>query len=1368
MKEAKDGAKIKSANLFPVVGIGASAGGLEAFKKLLKAIPENSGIAYVLVQHLDPTHESMLPSLLQKATKLPVLEITDDIKVQPNHVYILPSNKMMVANDGVLELSPRTTNKGELNLPIDLFFNSLAEVHQSRAIGVVLSGTGSDGTKGLKAIKENGGITFAQDEESAAYEGMPNSAVLADVVDFILPPEKIVQKILEVTAMLGKSDSVTESLSQQYEDMFRQIIAVIRLRKGTDFTYYKQTTIRRRILRRMTLNKNEDPGAYVTFLRENKAEQDILYQDLLIPVTSFFRDHHVFVNLLESVFPQIIKNKNTTDPIRIWVAACSTGQEAYSIAIALKQFLGTGEERVQIFATDLNPQAIAKARTGIYGKSELDGLSTQQLKDFFTKTDGGYQVNKQIRDMCLFAAHNFLKDPPFGKVDFISCRNVLIYMEPYLQKKALTTFHYALNPKGILLLGKSETSTGVPDLFSPSGTHEKIFTRKDVPGKYMLTASNRSEQDMQKTYDSVKGENLRTDFQKTADDIILSKYTPAGVVVNDAMDIVHYRGKTASYLEQMPGKPSQNLLQLAKNGLAFELRNLLYKVKKEQATVLKDNILIVENGHQRNISIEAMLLPDTIEPHYLILFHDNRSANSQQLLVGTKKSISGKAKKDANNLRIEQLEKELAQTREDMRGITEDQEAVNEELQTANEELMSGSEELQSLNEELESSKEELQSTNEELTVVNQETIGLNEQITEAKDYAEAIIATIRQPMLILDKTLHVKTANKAYYELFKAKEADVEGKLIFDISNKQWDIPKLKSLLEKILPDKSYFNDCEITKAISLNESRTFLMNAREIIKEKKTEKLILLSIEDVTEKNNAWKKIAESEKKFRLLTNAMPQKITNADAAGNVTFFNQQWLDDTGYTFEELKDWGWEKAMHPDDRELTKKNWINAVATGNMFDMECRIKNKNGQYRWHLSRAVPIKDENGKITMWVGSNTDIQEQKEYEATLEAAVKERTKELELANKELAIQNKEKEKRAAALIVANDELTYQNEEKKKRAAELTIANDELTYQNAEKEKRAAELAIANDELTYQNAEKEKRAAELAIANDELTYQNAEKEKRAAELAIANEELTYQNAEKEKRAAELGIVNNELVAFTYVSSHDLQEPLRKIQTLASRILDNEHKNLSPTGKDYFARMQSSAGRMQQLLQDLLAYARVNNAERVFESIDLNIIMEDVIHGLKEIIEEKHATIEAYDLCAANIIAFQFHQLMQNLITNALKFSRPGIPPHIVIKSAIAKGRVLNKQNAALAPGRLSPNKDYCHISFADNGIGFAPEYSDKIFQVFQRLHSKDEYTGTGIGLAIVKKIVENHYGVITATGEVNKGATFDIYTPYNVD
>ncbi len=1262
---------VLSSNLFPVVGIGASAGGLGAFKKLLKAIPENSGMAYVLVQHLDPNHESLLPDLLQKVTDIPVLEITDDMRVEPNHIYVIPSNKMMVANDGVLQLTMRPLkNKNERNLPIDLFFTSLAEVHQSHAIGVVLSGTASDGTFGLKAIKEHGGLTFAQDEKSAAYDSMPNSAVQAGVVDFILPPEKIPNKILELIKSMNGQGHDDQPLNDPDEDTFRQIISLLRVRKGTDFTYYKKSTIHRRILRRMALSKTDGLSEYLKYLRENKTEQDVLYQDMLIPVTSFFRDPKSFDNLSKIVFPLITKNKTVGEPIRVWVAGCSTGEEAYSIAICLEEFLGEQKEKYQIFATDINEQCIAKARTGIYTKKDVEKLTPQQLNQFFTKKEGNYQINKSIRDTFVFAVHNFLKDPPFGKMDLISCRNVFIYMEPYLQKKALTTFHYVLNKKGFLLLGKSETISGVTDLFASADKTDKLFTRKDVPSRLIHSASRKSEHYLSDLTINLRNEPPRTDFQKTADDIILSKYTPVGVVVNEALDIVHFRGSTGNYLEQATGKPSYQVLKMAKHGLTFELRNLLHKAKKENRSVTKNNIPFKIDGHPTQITIEVIPLPNIVESHYLILFHDGSAMLHQPKLKG-KKAL--KVKADQKDKRIEQLGNELAQTHEDMRSITEDQEAANEELQSANEELLSSSEEAQSLNEELETSKEELQSTNEELIVVNQELINLNEHVTEEKEYAEAIIATIREPLLVLDKTLRVKTANHSYYKAFSVKETEVEGKLIYELDNQRWNIPALRKLLETILPEKSVLNDFEITQTFSTISERVMLLNAREITKAHSEEKLILLAIKDVTDRKNHERQVQELLHRFQSMVAQAPVSICIIRKEGYYV-------------------------------ELANDAYLQLLNRGREFI------NKP------LFESIPELIPQG-----------------FKELLDEVI-----------------------RTGVPFYANEmEVPFTRKDR------TEIGFFSFCYQPLHEQDGSTSGVIAvGYEVTEQVIAKRKNLEDQAIRSAELEEKVKE---RTSALKTLNEILKQENEEKEKRETELVIANQELESFTYVASHDLQEPLRKIQTFAKMIEEKEGATLSETGKDYFHRMSNAANRMQVLIDDLLSYSRNNTKVHKFENADLNKIVQEVITDFKETIEKRQVTLESGDLGTANIIPFQFRQLIQNLLGNALKFSSSKRSPHIIIKSERLKGsNIPNK--TGFVQGKILSETMYHHISVADNGIGFEPKFEKKIFDLFQRLHGKEVYAGTGIGLAIVKKIVENHNGIITAKGEPDKGATFEVYLP----
>lgn len=797
-------------------------------------------MTYILVQHLEPTHESLLADLLQKVTRIPVQEITNNVHVEPDHIYIIPSNKLLTANDGRLQLSSRPP-KNEPNMPIDVFFTSLAEVHQTQAIGVVLSGTGTDGTLGLRAIRDHGGITVAQERQTAAFQGMPQSAIDTDVVDFILAPEAIPAQLAKLTEALKSGLTADREDGQaDKEDAFRQLLYVLRVRKGMDFTYYKQTTIRRRIIRRMGLNKMENLEDYLLYFKENTIEQDLLYQDLLIPVTGFFRDPKTFDTLCASLFPQLLKNKGSGSPLRMWVAGCSTGEEPYSMTMCLHEYLGDkmADSGIQIFATDISEKAIAKARSGIYSKRDVAGLSADRLEKYFVKVNGSYHINKFIRDRCVFASHNFLKDPPFAKMDFISCRNVLIYMESFLQKRALTTFHYALNENGYLLLGHSETTAPAADLFLPFGKNDKIFIRKAVRGRFLQGTAIRSESAIGQGSAGRK-EPARDDFQKVADDVLLSRFTPPGVVVNDQLDIVEFRGLTAAWLESSPGKPSLNVLKMAKEGLSFELRNALHKAKADKKPQVKENIVLQSSGRRQEVTIEVIPLSNTVEPYYLILFRD---------AVARSEAVDDAQTDGLTGTRSQQLEKELAQLREDMRNITQDQEAVNEELQSANEELLSGSEELQSLNEELETSKEEIQSTNEELTTLNQELFDRNEQLNLSRLYAESIVATVREPLIVLDRDMVVRTANLAFYKKFGTSEEETEGKSFYSLRNGCWDIPTLRLALGKTLSLDGKITDFEVKHTFEGLGERILLLNASEIFRKDSAEQLILLAIEDVT----------------------------------------------------------------------------------------------------------------------------------------------------------------------------------------------------------------------------------------------------------------------------------------------------------------------------------------------------------------------------------------------------------------------------------------------------------------------------------------------------------------------------------------
>jgi two-component system CheB/CheR fusion protein len=851
---------------FPVVGIGASAGGLEAVKQFLQAVPEKSGMAYVFVQHLSPNHESALPEILKKSAKIPVLQIKDNIHLEPDNFYIIPANKIVTTVDSILKLAPLDDKNHQVKV-IDLFFSSLAVVHQSYAVGVVLSGMLNDGTLGLQVIKAYGGITFAQDEASAAFDGMPKSAISKGVVDFVLPPEKIAGHLMTINQTFHTSYSKKEiagKAPQKDEDVFKQLLTVLRVRRGVDFTYYKPSTLKRRIIRRMALNKIEKPEEYLGLLRENKAEQDALYNDMLISVTNFFRDPACFDLLCSDVLPALMQQKNEHGSLRIWVAGCATGEEAYSIAICLQEYLGdkAAAMKIQLFATDISETAIAKARTGIYRQTDMTGLSPSRIQQFFTRLDGNYQVNKTIRDMCVFAHHNLLKDAPFSRLDLVTCRNVLIYLEPVLQKRALTTFHYALNELGFLMLGKSESIGNNSDMFTIHNSREKIFRRSGARGRFMQVTTEGNEQNFKDIDTDIRLENGQQDVFKIADNLLLSKYVPASVLVNERFDVIQFRGKTNTWLGLPEGKASFNLLKMAHEGLAFEIRNLLHLAKKTNAPARKENILFNLDNRQQYVHIEAAPLLNTADTHYLVLFEKGSLPGAESTVDG-----SGKNKKrqtDPRDARIAQRDRELLQVRAEMRTITEEQEAANEELQSANQELLSGSEELQSLNEELETSKEELQSTNEEITIVNSELLDRNEQLNTARLYTDGIINTIRDSLIVLDGGLRIKRATESFYQKFSVTENDSVGQYFYETGNYQWDIPALREFLEGILPEKKALADFEITHVFPGMGRRIMHLNAR-LMDNIHGERVILLAIEDITDKRKVEEGLAEVELLFK-----------------------------------------------------------------------------------------------------------------------------------------------------------------------------------------------------------------------------------------------------------------------------------------------------------------------------------------------------------------------------------------------------------------------------------------------------------------------------------------------------------------------
>lgn len=791
-----------------IAGIGASAGGLEAVTRLVEQLPADTGMAFVLVQHLDPRQASLLPSLLARKSPIPVREVADNLHAAPNHFYVMPSNTQVTVSDGNLHLSPRTKTEG-LHMPIDHFLRSLAEIHGSKTVGIILSGTGSDGTLGLERIKHEGGLTFAQDPATAKFDGMPSSAITAGVVDFILSPEKIAGEL----GRISQNPLLFEAAVQKAEEPqpertdFSAIFGLLRAASGVDFTHYKHTTVERRIRRRMLLHKLSSLKNYLKLLRGDPAETEALHDDLLINVTTFFREAGMYEALKKTVFPKITKNRPAGAPIRIWVPGCSTGQEAYSIAICLAEFLGdeAGITPIQIFATDLSEKMIRAARAGIYPAGVSSEVSPAQLRRFFVETDGRYQINKALREMIIFARQDLTKDPPFSNLDLISCCNVLIYLEPFLQKRVFQSFQYALKPDGFLILGKAETITAFSELFSVADLKHRIYSRKPVRSRFALesVADHRSALGKEAAGQSVEARVLdtRLDLQREVDRTLVKKYAPVGVLVNDNLDILQFRGETEPYLRPRPGEASLNLLKMARDGVVVGLRSAIQKARKDKAPVRLAGLKTEYKDKEQKFNLEVLPVgTQWSDRHYLILFDEINPPASR----GSKaaKSRGPKQVKSTFKDDVARLQQELASTRDYLQAIIEEQEATNEELKSASEEVQSSNEELQSANEELETAKEEQQSAYEELTTLNEQIENRNSELSQLSGDLVSLLSGLQIPIVMLSNDLRIRRFTPLAEAVLNVHPHDV-GRSISDIKL-GIDVTGLEGFLNEVITASS------------------------------------------------------------------------------------------------------------------------------------------------------------------------------------------------------------------------------------------------------------------------------------------------------------------------------------------------------------------------------------------------------------------------------------------------------------------------------------------------------------------------------------------------------------------------------------
>lgn len=1372
--------KLTSANRrhtpdFPIIGIGSSAGGLEAIEELVSNLPPNPGIAVVIVQHLDPTHASLTTEILARKTKMNVTEARNGALIGVDHIYVIPPNADLTIKGGRLQVSVRSKARG-LRLPIDAFFKSLALTRKKRAIGVVLSGTGSDGTEGLKLIKAKGGLTIAQKPRSAKHDGMPTSAISSNAVDFVFTPKEIAKKLARIAQSPSSESSrrqetpnrlVRQSENSKNENpesaSVARILELLRSSCEIDFSHYKKTTLQRRIQRRMILLKKESAADYLAFIQENPEETKELLADLLINVTAFFRDPSSYEDLEKLILPAILKNKNANEPIRIWVVGCATGEEAYSVAISLLEHLGpqAGRTPIQIFATDVSESSIQKARLGVYPESISQSVSPERLSRYFAKSGSGYKIHKSVRDLIVFSRHDVTKDPPFAKLDLVCCRNLFIYFELDLQRSVLHTLHFALTPSGILWVGRSEAVAGLSSLFTLKYKGKNFYsrTKRPTPLHFKFPANRFITETLPASTLSVPSKSMSIDgVRERATLESVARYAPPSVVVNSEMEIILSEGDTSPFIHLPRGEVSLNLFKMAQPEIVADLRMAIQTVRKTSSPSRK-NDLVVRNGERTthfNINVRPLeLLPENDSAHFIVFFEPLTEPIGLAKKRSSSKSKTGKVSSERSGIRIRELEQKLAETKAYQISLAEDFETTREQLAATNEELQSANEELQSTNEELETAKEELQSTNEELTTVNEELQNRNQELGHVNNDLINLLGSVNIAIVIVGLDKSIRRFTPAASKTLNLIQSDI-GRPIGDIKP-CFDQCDISALVAEVISSVSI-----IEREIQDREGRWFRVQARPYITTENKLDGVVVALFDI---NHLKLSLTESQ---RLL--ARSESIANSIRLPLVVLDSRLMLRSANRSYNELFDKNSGDSGQDvfsslgvlGDISVVKKSLLR-VFDGHTeaINIEAELTLPKIGKRILLFNAHKIEwtKEIGDAALL--SIEDISDRRRNEAALIQSEQRFRELVEGAHDSIVCVNAEGKIEFANNMVGRS-FGYQPNQLLGQPIEALIPDSFRQIQIGQKRGDLNDGPSRPMGVGLELHARKKDGTEFPI---EISLSQSQTSSGVTVTAIIRDVSYRKEAESERERlltleqdarAEAETANRTKDAFLATLSHELRTPMTSILSWAQLIKRSGFDSAKVRhGVDT---IEQSAKAQSQLIGDLLDVSRIQSGKLAlnFEAVDPREVVNRAIESVRPTADAKNVKLEAgFSLGSERIWADpnRLQQIVWNLLTNAIKFSAKG-------GSVRVRGHRQEGSNQAMIA-----------IEVIDLGKGIKPEFLPLLFKRFTQADSTSTrlHGGLGLGLAIVSDLCRLMGGAVSAESEgLGKGATFTVILPVRVD